>query len=190
MTDLFLLEFDHIDPSKKKVQITRSCPEAWISEKDNLELRCGRCHRIKTEIDRTYSYENNRNKKCKKDKKEFVLQIKQLVGKCQVCHWTNPKSNHLCTSLDFDHVSGEKYKQISNLYFNKKEIIAEEIAKTRLICRNCHELYTCIEKGGKVLPFYYSDKEIEQFKKILCSETDKLKCQNELKEILVNLGYL
>jgi 5-methylcytosine-specific restriction endonuclease McrA len=48
--DLFFLEFNHIDPLKKNIQVTRSAPDSWIKEKDNLELLCGRCHRIKTEI--------------------------------------------------------------------------------------------------------------------------------------------
>lgn len=187
--DLFFLEFDHKDPKKKNIQITRSSPAVWDSEKDNLELRCGRCHRFKTELDRKRTKKNDKNKKCKEDKKTFVKEIKELIGKCQVCEWTCNNVQHLFVALDFDHITGEKYKQVSNLYLNKRETIAKEIAKTRLICRHCHELYTCLQRGGKALRFYYTLEEIETFKKKLCDDVLKLECQQELQNVLFNLGY-
>lgn len=184
--DMFVLEFDHKDPTKKKIQITRSSPNVWDSEKYNLELRCGRCHRIKSIKPMKDGMQNS---KCKEDKKAFVRQIKQAVGKCQVCDWRCDNVEHLCVVLDFDHITGQKYKQVSNLYLNKRETIAKEIAKTRLICRHCHELYTCLQRGGKALKFYYTPEQIEVFKKQLCDDKSKRKCQQELLNALNNLGY-
>jgi hypothetical protein len=187
-SDLFLLEFDHIDPTLKIKQITRCKPSDWEQELANIELRCGRCHRMKSEI--TVSKESkSKNVKCKIDKQQFVSLIKQTIGKCQMCNWTCENKDKMCRALDFDHVSNDKYKQISDLYLNSKCTIATEIRKTRLICRHCHELHTCIQRGGKALVFYYTKEEIDDFtKKLLCKESQKIHLQ-ELAKILDALGY-
>ena len=168
--ELFFLEFDHIDPTKKTIQITRSSPEKWNDEKNNLELRCGRCHRIKTAIDRDFTNENykmDKSKKYKLDKKNFAHNIKKIIGCCQICKWTYQDKDKMCYALDFDHIEGEKFKQISSMYYTNKETITNEILKTRLVCRHCHELHTCLQRGGKKLKIYYSDEEIEKFKSVL-----------------------
>jgi hypothetical protein len=177
---LFFLEFDHIDPKKKTIQITRSAPSAWQSEKYNLELRCGRCHRIKTSNEIVFN-PDSRNTKCKNDKKLFVNNIKKYIGKCQLCEWTLENKENICPALDFDHIVGEKYKQISNLYTSKRENIAKEILKTRLLCRHCHELHTCLQRGGKALNFYFSKKEIKEFSERLNNQEHINNCLNEIK---------
>lgn len=182
--DLFFLEFDHIDPSKKTIQITRSSsPQKWGNEKCNLELRCGRCHRIKTNIDRKNNNIDNRNKKCRLDKTIFVKLIKKKVGCCQICKWSINDLDKMCCALDFDHIIDTKYKQISALYTCKKEKIAKEIIKTRLICRHCHELYTCLQRGGKALKFYYSEQQIIILK-------NKLFDKNLMEEHLDEIKYV
>ncbi len=193
--ELFYLEFDHIDPLKKLVQITRSAPSAWEGEKDNLELRCGRCHRIKTAKIRkswsTFDYQTKtKNKLCKIDKRKFVNMIKQTVGCCQLCKWTFHDKLLMCSALDFDHISNDKFKQVSNLYLSSKETIAKEILKTRLICRHCHELHTCLQRGGKALQIYYSEGEIQTFKERLEDRQFQETCQEQLKSILNNMGYV
>ena len=190
MTELFVLEFNHIDPSKKINQITRSRPSVWELEIDNLELLCGRCHRIKTNDDLTEPIVETKNNICKKDKKEFVREIKKSIGKCQICEWTHIDKDKMCCALDFDHISGEKYKQISRLYTTKKETIAKEIAKTRLICRHCHELYTCLQRGQKALDFYYTKEKIENLKNKLLNENLKIQSQKEIHNILLEKGFL
>jgi hypothetical protein len=90
----------------------------------------------------------------------------------------------LCVALDFDHVTDDKYKQISNLYLNKRETIAQEIAKTRLLCTHCHEMHTCLQRGGKALKMYYTDDEINQFKKTLEDPTAQEACRQELVQVL------
>ena len=190
LDDLFFLEFDHIDSIKKTVQITRSAPSAWINEKENLELRCGRCHRMKTEKDRTSNSVFNckcKHCKCKTDKKEFVKRIKTAIGGCQLCEWTLENKDQMCCALDFDHISGTKYKQISNLYTCKKETIVEEILKTRLLCRHCHELHTCLQRGGKALKFYYTDSEIKEFESKLNDPILQQTHQNKIRDVINQL---
>lgn len=163
--ELFYLEFDHVNRNDKTIQITRSSKTKWQQEKHKLELRCGRCHRIKTNNELKLLQNNDtKNAKCKKDKKEFVSNIKKLIGRCQNCNWSMENKEDMCCVLDFDHVYSIKYKQISKLYLVKKERIIEEIKKTRLLCRHCHELYTCLSRGGKALLIYYTQDQIEQFK--------------------------
>lgn len=191
--ELFFLEFDHIDPSKKTIQITRSSPEKWENERNNLELRCGRCHRIKNEL--FYDqYKNNKllnkNQICKLDKKSFVKLIKRKIGQCQLCNWTINDKDKMCCALDFDHIIDNKRNQISNLYNLKKQSIIEEILKTRLICRHCHELYTCLQRGGKALKFYYSEEQIEYFKQKLYDITLIQKSRAEIINILNSIFEL
>jgi hypothetical protein len=65
------------------------------------------------------------------------------------------------------------------MYTFKKENIIQEILKTRLLCRHCHELHTCLQRGGVVLQFYYTEVEINNFKKQLNDEsTNKLYQEN------------
>lgn len=184
--ELFFLEFDHINPSKKTIQITRSSPTKWENEKDNLQLRCGRCHRIKSQhVD--ISDELCKNKKFKKYNKDIVKNIKKNIGCCQICKWSVEDKDKMCCALDFDHIFN-KNKQISNMYsFNKFKII-QEIMKTRLICRHCHELYTCLQRGGKSLKFYYSDIEIQKFKDILYDKNIILNCINQISNTLQTLN--
>lgn len=191
--ELFYLEFDHIDPNKKTIQITRSPKNKWENEKFNLELRCGRCHRIKSNKEMkifTNTDISNKYAKSKIDKKEFVKEIKKLIGNCQICGWTYENKDEMCCALDFDHVSDEKYKQISRLYTFKKETIVNEIRKTRLLCRHCHELNTCLQRGGKSLLFYYSKEEIDDFKKMLFDQEKIKHDQTEINVILTNLKFL
>lgn len=189
---LFFLEFDHIDPKKKKIQITRSAPSAWQQEKYNLELRCGRCHRIKTSNEMVFkSYDHNdKQMKCKRDKKLFVNNIKKYIGKCQMCEWTLEDKDKICPALDFDHVKGKKYKQISNLYTTKRENIAKEILKTRLLCRHCHELHTCLQRGGKALKFYFTENEIREFYIDLNNQEHINDCLEEIELAILTNGIL
>jgi hypothetical protein len=188
--ELFYLEFDHVDETKKTIQVTRSCPSKWESEKSNLELRCGRCHRMKTSASHNIQpCQHSASSVCKEDKKLFVRQVKQAVGCCQVCKWTTTDKDKMCAALDFDHVTGIKYKQISRLYKNKKETIAEEIKKTRLLCRHCHELHTCFQRGGVTLQFYFSNEQITTMKDALECEDRIAQCQAEIRQVLLSLGY-
>lgn len=188
--ELFYLEFDHINPKDKTIQITRSSNLLWDNEKDKLQLRCGRCHRFKTneEFDMVTNI-TNKHIKCKNEKKEFVRKIKQFVGCCQICKWSIPDKIKMCCALDFDHIYGKKLDQISNLYSVNKNKIAIEISKTRLLCRHCHEIYTCLQKGGQSLKFYYTDYEIQNFKNILFDELLMKQCNKEILLILEKLGY-
>jgi len=168
--ELFFLEFDHIVSKEKINQITRTSPKFWKNEIHNLQLLCGRCHRYKTFMENQIKNEKiaeSRGKKHRNKKKNFLNNLKKKIGYCEICKWTSNNHKQLLCALDFDHL--EKYNKIENLSkLRSISFMKEEVQKTRLICRHCHELYTCFQKGGKVLKFYYSDDEIEILRAKVC----------------------
>ena len=176
--ELFYLEFDHKDPNKKQIQITRSKESEWIKEKDNLELRCGRCHRIKSRDQLGHSNAKERYNK------KLAHSVKKAIGGCQICSWNIEDKNKMCAALDFDHVTDDKFKQVSGLYNRTKSLLIEEIKKTRILCRHCHELNTCIQRGGVSLQFYFSSEKIEELKgKLECQESIE-RCRQEVERVL------
>lgn len=75
---------------------------------------------------------------------DFVINIKLEIGKCQLCPKEVTRENSSC--FDFDHLDVEtKYKnisQISHLNYDVSKLILEEVKKCRLLCCNCHRIYT------------------------------------------------
>jgi hypothetical protein len=186
--ELFFLEFDHIDPKLKQKQITRSAPAHWEKERENLELRCGRCHRYKSRMEMTLSEHNNKHIRCRRDKRDFVNKVKIAIRECQLCHWTSDDETKLCVALDFDHITGDKYKQVSYLYTFTKQTIAQEIVKTRLLCRHCHEMHTCLQRGGKALKMYYTEEEIAEYKNKLDDPVRQEQFRQQLVGVLNEMG--
>lgn len=183
--ELFKLEFDHINPKFKTNQITKIHPDKLEKELENIQLLCNICHRIKTYKERDQIIElKTKNSKCKDDKKKLVQKIKRHIGGCQICNWTHQDDNILSYCLDFDYIYGEKYKQISNLYLCKKERILDEIEKCRLICRSCHQMFTCFQRGGKMLDIYYNKNQIENFRNLLDNSIKNIEYNIIIKEIV------
>lgn len=184
--DLFKLEFDHIDPSLKTKQITKISKSNLEKELKNIQLLCGNCHRIKSYKEQLeiQTKEISRFKKFKNSSKEIIYEIKKQIGGCQICKWTIENKEECSYALDFDHISGDKIQQISNLYSRSREILLNEILKTRIICRCCHQLYTCIQKGGYMLRFYYDDKTIKNFESLFKDENLNIRFQNQIKNIV------
>jgi hypothetical protein len=72
--------------------------------------------------------------------------------------------------LDFDHL----YDKIRNVSKCGIDVMMDEIKKTRLLCRNCHEMVTCIQRGGKMADIYYTKDEIVELSGKLMCERIKL----------------
>jgi len=178
--ELFKLEFDHINPKLKTKQITRIHPDKLEKELENIQLLCNICHRIKSFNEQKIT----RNKSNKDDKKNIVKEIKRKINGCQICNWTHENDEILSYCLDFDHIYGEKYQQISNLFSYKKEILLDEIEKCRILCRSCHQMWTCFQRGGKMLDVYYNKEQIEYFRNLLDNNDKNIEYNNQLKEIV------
>jgi hypothetical protein len=80
------------------------------------------------------------------------------IGGCQLCGWNNENKDENSCALDFDHITGEKYKQISLILNNTLNNILNEILKCRLLCRDCHQLYTVFNVDQKCLNFIMMKK--------------------------------
>mgnify|MGYP003149286953 FL=1 len=84
------------------------------------------------------------NKKRIKRNKEYILTVKSESG-CVDCGEINP------LVLDFDHVKGDKFGNVSDLarqaYSIKK--IQKEIEKCEIRCANCHRIVTYNRRNEK-----------------------------------------
>lgn len=106
---LYILEFDHIDPSKKTKQITRMAPKDWNKEIDNIALRCANCHRIKSYQEQSEQHKDNTvSKKRRQELNEPSNKVKLSIGGCQICGWTCVDNEKLCVVLEFDHINDDK----------------------------------------------------------------------------------
>ena len=83
------------------------------------------------------SRSRERNKKQLVVNKEYVDKVKSNSG-CVDCGETN----HIV--LDFDHIDGDKYKNISTMVHEYYSIdaIQKEIDKCEVRCANCHRIAT------------------------------------------------
>lgn len=68
---------------------------------------------------------------------EFIREYKRTHA-CVDCGFSDPRA------LDFDHVKGDKIKEISRLvYSSSLKRLQTEIDKCEMRCSNCHRIKTC-----------------------------------------------
>lgn len=172
---LYILEFDHIDPSKKTKQITRMSPNDWHKEIDNIALRCANCHRIKSYKELKEKHKDAPNSR-KKTYNEIILKqihhIKKQISACQICGWNTNIQDDLCVVLEFDHINDDKDKQVSLIVTLKNKL--KEIIKCRCICRACHQITTCMQRDGIMLQLQMSEEEYKElYDKYMNKDTNK-----------------
>lgn len=68
-------------------------------------------------------------------RKRWLNDLKSVP--CADCGWEYPPE-----CMDFDHVKGEKLKNVSALIGAAQEILEEEIEKCEVVCANCHRIRT------------------------------------------------
>ena len=85
-----------------------------------------------------------RNLKQRDLNKKYVQKIKTESG-CVDCGETN----HIV--LDFDHITNDKYKNVSDMVFEYYSIdaIQKEIDKCEVRCSNCHRIITYNRRNEK-----------------------------------------
>lgn len=90
----------------------------------------------------TRQKQEERRKK-RRDKLRVLVDAYLSERGCIECGESNPQV------LQFDHVRGEKYKNVSWLIKNGKslESVCAEISKCEVRCANCHQLKTNAEFG-------------------------------------------
>lgn len=160
LTDARLLEFDHIDPSIKVKNV--SCMSSnnqnnILDEISKTQLLCKMCHRLKSirKLRETPPVDTEESKRRIRNKLH-VRQRKIDMGGCEICHLAVDQniSDHDVV-FDFDHLDRTtKTTSISRACMSgwKIERIDQEIQKCRLLCCNCHYLWTIEQMGYYVHP--------------------------------------
>jgi hypothetical protein len=151
-----VLEFDHRDPSQKVKEVPLFTNiEDMKKEIDKCDLRCVRCHAIKTHENNYLKRTGmNYNKQYRDRNREYMEKIKIKIGGCEICKWFD--INNL-SALQFDHLDREnKITEVSKLIGNPTSLkkLQDEIDKCRLLCANCHKLHTVEQRG------YYKYKNV------------------------------
>jgi hypothetical protein len=75
------------------------------NEIDKCEMRCTRCHAIKT-----HANSNNINLRPNSNKTiamKYMIDQKLLIGKCQMCNWFDKENLY---ALQFDHIENLKFQ--------------------------------------------------------------------------------
>ncbi len=110
------------------------------------------CRPCKNEFSRAYYAANRevhkaavarRTTRYRQELKTLIRTIKEATP-CLDCGVSYP-----WYVMDFDHVTGEKYKDVSAMVsnLNSKQKVLDEIAKCELICSNCHRVRTFTRLG-------------------------------------------
>jgi hypothetical protein len=146
--DIRLLEFDHVDREKKKINLSGAGSIRQLQE-EYMEVvnRCGMCHRRRTKTQLNYGNKST-------PQKQFVDQEKRKRGCCNKCGIFD---DALLEAFEFDHIDpSTKSFNISTMVSNNADIkdIKKELPLCQLLCVHCHKLKT-IEDNGYYLYIQY-----------------------------------
>jgi hypothetical protein len=105
---------------------------------DGLHSYCRECQKAHYRANKARHYSNVRRTKLERLRRDRALIATVLRGGCVDCGFSDIRA------LDFDHVRGEKVAGIATLVKlgRSAEVIADEIAKCEVRCRNCHAIAT------------------------------------------------
>ena len=94
-------------------------------------------------------------------RKQFIKEAKLEVGRCVVCNLACGEHNHV--AFDWDHIDpSTKSFGLGDTRSQTFIKIAEEIAKCRLVCKNCHAVETHRQEHWKIRkePSVLSDPQL------------------------------
>ncbi len=157
-----VFEYDHIDPSTKKIHVCRahSIKAAQVEIK-KCRIVCSNCHcrvsRDQRLAQRTPDQHVKSSVRCKRKRRaalqRFVDDKKKEIGKCQLCHFFD--CDYLCM-LHFDHINPKnKINSIAGMVSTlaDKDVLLNEMDKCRLLCANCHRLETRKQLGWRFIGY-------------------------------------
>lgn len=132
----YVMEFDHVRGDKRWAlgKMSNHRREAVLEELAKCELVCCACHRVRTQTRKGESK---------------ILKVREFRA------WVNGLKAAPCKdcgsalrpeAMDFDHVRGEKTKEISQMWSWGREKVLMELAKCELVCANCHRIRTQTRK--------------------------------------------
>jgi hypothetical protein len=158
-------QFDHIDPSTKRRKIasmvgSSSSLESLKKEVDKCEVCCVNEHKSKTSIQQTW-YSRRWYENLLKGKPLYTVEENQgfykvINPKREVMFYTLLESGcveceeHRPYCLELHHRNpNEKYKIVSDLIYGYQytiEDLEEEIEKCDVLCGNCHQRHSILER--------------------------------------------
>lgn len=115
----------------------------YKKSKDGKQSRCKECKRL---------YDNSYYKTNMTGRREKIRKSNEQRRTDRITHILQYLNSHPCVDcgesslvvLEFDHVRGKKYNNISNLVMQQApwKVIDDEIAKCEVRCANCHRKIT------------------------------------------------
>jgi hypothetical protein len=150
ITDLEILEFDHITDDKITEIRKINNYQGMLDESKKTELRCANCHAIKTKatvIKQKIDETNNKKttefvRKYRENARNYVNDIKINSNGCSDCGFFDINNLQV---LQFDHIDiNTKKHNIARLTSvgSNINLIQTEIDKCRILCANCHRKHT------------------------------------------------
>lgn len=98
---------------------------------------------------RTGPARRQRNRDDYKEKKSFITAKKVEAGKCSVCGFVCTNENHV--SFDWDHIDPQtKSFALGETKGHSWRKIEDELAKCRLVCKNCHAKISFEDQTWKI----------------------------------------
>lgn len=138
VSDPRLLQFDHIDPTTKRYNVTQMHhidDETFWAEVAKCRLLCANCHQLVTHHGTT---KNDVSAQALHHRARIHTAKERLGGVCAHCNIADFRL------LQFDHL--DPAKKVYNIaHMTSVHVDAtffEEIAKCQLLCANCHHLKT------------------------------------------------
>lgn len=127
----YVMEYDHVRGEKRFNigKMGNHKRERVLEEIAKCELVCCACHRIRS------------HKRRKPAKTARLIKFREWLNEthklspCMDCGVTLDP-----VAMDFDHVRGDKIKQISDMWSWSRAKVEVEIAKCDLLCANCHRV--------------------------------------------------
>jgi hypothetical protein len=163
-TDVRLLDFDHIDPNDKTMNVSQCMSgEQLVVEGSKCEMRCCLCHIRRTKEQFNFGPKNKSDYRSRLEKKQFIQQYKIDIGGCEICEWFD---ENLLEALHFDHLDrNDKSANVSSMVILSRfsiEDIKEEIElRCRLLCVKCHRLHTFEQANVTIYDDYLNSKNIK-----------------------------
>jgi hypothetical protein len=124
----YVMDFDHRDSETKVKDVSQVLMGSWqnvVSEVAKCDVVCTNCHRI-----RTWGHSERTGRK-----RKLLRYLKDVP--CVDCDGSFHYSQ-----MDFDHVRGEKKKDVSRLTGAPLSTLLAEVEKCDVVCANCHRQRT------------------------------------------------
>jgi hypothetical protein len=123
-----VMDFDHRDPKTKIADVAQMIMGSWTAVTAEIAkccVVCANCHRLRTWDPSEHSGR----------KRGLLRRLKEVP--CADC-----EGSFHYSQMDFDHVRGEKKKDVSRLTGAALVVLLAEVDKCDVVCANCHRQRT------------------------------------------------